>query len=188
MSSSQTRVLFSAEAIGLVHRLIKTALLCPVHQSRDIELAKSVRFIIRCRWIFYAVSGNRFFLRAKKILRDHLLLCVLMEEFLHQITKSCQALLVCVKHLGVTARSGEEDEIVQGIQQTAACVVSLSTFFEEPERPDDLDPVFLQQVQTLVDETRVHVVAYIRQSKKVFSNPLDYMTLQEFDKIKRLVR
>lgn len=112
-----------------------------------------------------------------------------MEEdsFFHQVTKTCQALLLCVKDLGVTAQSGDEDEIVQGIQQTAASVVNLSSLLEEAER-QDLDQAFLVQLQTLVDETRVNVVVYIRQSKKVFANPLDYLTLQEFDNTKRLVR
>lgn len=110
------------------------------------------------------------------------------ESFFHQVFKSCQALLVCVRDLGVTAQSGDEDEIVQAIQRTAASVVSLNGLLEEQaERQDSDNSSFLPQLQALVDETRVQVVGYIRQSKKVFSNPLDYMTLQEFDNSKRMV-
>jgi hypothetical protein len=111
-----------------------------------------------------------------------------MEEdtFYQQVTRSCQSLLVCVKNLGVGVQEGSEEGVVQGIQQTAAAVMALTDVLQDQaERLGD-QPSF-HQVKVLVEETRLYVLSFIRQSKKVFANPLDYLTLQEFDVTKRMV-
>lgn len=106
--------------------------------------------------------------------------------FIHQVTHSCQNLLLAVRALSSAAMTTDENAIVEGIQHTASAVVRISTLIEEAaeDHPDQPDYQILWQT---AQDTREHVVAYIRHTRKAFANPLDYMTRQELDTTKKKV-
>lgn len=106
--------------------------------------------------------------------------------FIHQVTHSCQNLLLAVRALSSAAQTTDENAVVEGIQQTASAVVRVSGLIEEAaeEHPDNAS---YQHLLATTQDTREHVVAYIRHIRKAFANPLDYMTRQELESTKKKV-
>jgi hypothetical protein len=95
-------------------------------------------------------------------------------------------LLLAVRALSSAAQTTDENAVVEGIQQTASAVMRISGLVEEAaeEHPDNSA---YQKLLLTTQETREHVVAYIRHTRKAFANPLDYMTRQELDATKKRV-